>query len=313
MLKPTSVLWLLCLGTASNAGVLDDYMLLRVGSFSSEVQAAQDERYDVATWHTAEIWSDNDPDTRWLYVESWIDEAPAPYMQRVAKLVLRDDGTVQERRFRLADAGRVLGAWLSPDKFDDISVDGLSELKGCESIITPAGIGRFESTTTGKNCRNGYKGAQYAISRSIVTQDGMTNWDRGFDADGRLVWGPEFGGYRFTRSDADRSCSKPVRMLVFGAISDRRKFIDYVVAIGRSGLYEEANGYYEALTPALEVFEGEPPANRAVLIARFPCLEKARDFWYSDTYAEIRKIREGVAEFEVLVLPAPPLPTYLRQ
>ena len=44
------------------------------------------------------------------------------------------------------------------------------------------------------------------------------------------------------------------------------------------------------------------------VITRFPCLEAARQFWHSPEYAEIRKLREGIAEFEVLVLPVPPLP-----
>jgi uncharacterized protein (DUF1330 family) len=62
------------------------------------------------------------------------------------------------------------------------------------------------------------------------------------------------------------------------------------------------------MSPALEVFEGSPPPERGVVIARFPCLEAARQFWYSPEYAEIRKLREGIAEFEVLVLPVPPVP-----
>jgi len=56
------------------------------------------------------------------------------------------------------------------------------------------------------------------------------------------------------------------------------------------------------------VFEGSPPPGRGVIIARFPCLEAAQRFWRSDEYAEIRKLRAGIADFEVLVLPVPQLP-----
>ena len=45
-----------------------------------------------------------------------------------------------------------------------------------------------------------------------------------------------------------------------------------------------------------------------MVIVHFPCLDAARRFWRSDEYAEIRKLREGIAEFEVLVLPVPQLP-----
>jgi uncharacterized protein (DUF1330 family) len=62
------------------------------------------------------------------------------------------------------------------------------------------------------------------------------------------------------------------------------------------------------MSPALEVFEGAPPPGRGVIIARFPCLEAAQHFWRSEEYREIVKLREGIAEFEVLVLPVPPVP-----
>jgi hypothetical protein len=33
----------------------------------------------------------------------------------------------------------------------------------------------------------------------VIDANGMTSWDRGFDAAGRQVWGSEAGGYRFER------------------------------------------------------------------------------------------------------------------
>ena len=59
------------------------------------------------------------------------------------------------------------------------------------------------------------------------------------------------------------------------------------------------------------MFEGDPPPGRGVIIARFPCLQAAKDFWYSNAYQAIRPLREGAAEFEVIVLGTPPLPDYL--
>ncbi len=140
----------------------------------------------------------------------------------------------------------------------------------------------------------------------------MTNWDRGFSADGQLVWGPASGGYRFERIDDRPACNKPVRMLVYGDIFDRAKFGAYGRALAESGLYPESGGYYEAISPALEVFEGDPPDSRGVIIVRFPCAEAAQRFWYSDAYqSEIRPLRDGIAEFEVLLLRTPRVPDYV--
>ena len=95
------------------------------------------------------------------------------------------------------------------------------------------------------------------------------------------------------------------------AIEDRKQLRVYGKAIAESGLYRDNGGYYEAVTPALEVLEGSPPATRGVIIARFTCLAAARRFCYSDVYQdEMRALRNGIAEFELIVLPAPPLPEW---
>jgi CpeT protein len=293
---------------AARADVLDDYVRLQVGSFTSEAQARQDARYDAVTWHIAEIWPDDDPAERWLYTESWMPEAPAPYMQRISRLQLAADGSISARRYMLPEAPRFVGAWREPGKFGGLKASQLTDLPGCDGVITRAGAGRFEGTTVGARCRNSYKGASYALSQSVLTADEMMNWDRGFDANGALVWGPAAGGYRFRRVGEAGACVQPVRMLVYGEIKDRKAFGAYARALAESGLYPRNGGFYEAMSPALEVFEGAPPPGRGVIIARFPCLEAAQRFWRSDEYAEIRKLREGVAEFEVLVLPVPQLP-----
>jgi len=295
---------------ATPSGVLDDYLQLQIGSFTSAAQAKQDARYDEVTWHIAEIWRDADPGSgeRWLYTESWMPGAPAPYMQRISRLRAEPDGTILARRYTLPEAARYIGAWQVPRAFDSLQPEQLTELTGCDATITRAGAGRFEGGTTGNHCRNTYKGAAYAISQSVLTADEMVNWDRGFSPSGELVWGPAAGGYRFQRAGEAAACVQPVRMLVYGEIRDRKAFGVYARALAESGLYPKNGGYYEAMSPALEVFEGSPPPGRGVIIARFPCLEAAQRFWNSAEYAEIRKLREGIAEFEVLVLPVPPVP-----
>jgi uncharacterized protein (DUF1330 family) len=294
---------------ASLAGaMLDEYVALQVGSHTSAAQAAQDARYETATWHIVEIWIDEKPDERWLYTESWIGEGPGPYMQRVSRLVEKPDGTISVRRYALQEAPRFMDGWKDPSVFARLTRDDLTELVGCEVTMVRAGEGRFEGSTTGNRCLNSYKGAAYAISRSVLTAQEMLNWDRGFTAEGKLAWGPAAGGYRFRRVGEENACVKPVRMLVYGEIKDRTAFGAYARALAQSGLYPKNGGYYDAMSPAIEVFEGSPPEGRGVIIARFPCAEAARRFWHSDEYAEIRKLREGVAEFEVLLLPVPPLP-----
>ena len=298
------------MAVASDA--LDAYVSLATGSFDTAAQAAGDSRYDAVTWHIAEVWPGRSDDARWLYAENWIDGSERPYRQRISRISRGEAGTLVARGYRIPDPDRFQGAWRDPARLQALTVDALTPVEGCDVVITRAGERRFEGSTSGHSCRNAYKGASYVLSRSVLTDKARVNWDRGFSADGELVWGPAVGGYRFVRQTDEPRCDKPVRMLVFGEIFDRKKFGAYVGAITSSGLYPRLGGYYEAITPALDVLEGEPPPGRGVVISRFPCLEAARAFWHSPEYADILPLREGVAEFEVLVLPGLPIPDYAQ-
>ena len=107
------------------------------------------------------------------------------------------------------------------------------------------------------------------------------------------------------------NCQQPVYLLVTGDIYDRKKFADYVRALAESGLYPAYKAYYRAITPADKVLEGEPPATRGTLLAKFPCQQAVEHFWASREYNEIRKLREGIADFDVTIMKALPVPDYV--
>lgn len=295
---------------ASMAGsdALERYLSLATGSFDSSVQAARDQRYDHAIWHAVEIWP-GDARERWTYSENWINGAETPYRQRITRYTTLDDGSILAQGFVFPGAAAYVGAWREPSRFAELERSLLDAGGSCEARIAHTGESRFEGGTSGQSCRNTYKGAAYMVSHSVVDANGLVNWDRGFDADGRQVWGPRSGGYRFLRTGAAQ-CAEPVLMLVHGEIRDRARFGAYIKALGESGLYPRNRGYYRAISPALEVFEGKPPPERGIVLARFPCLAAAQAFWNSGEYAEIRKLREGIADFEVTVLRELPVPDY---
>jgi hypothetical protein len=182
--------------------LLEDFVQLQAGSFTSEAQAQRDPGYQVALWRIVEIWHGAGPGERWLYTEAWLDKAPAPYIQRLTRLRVEGDGTIVASRHTIPDAARFVGAWQEPGRFAALKPADLAALPGCDVMIMRAGPNRFEGSTIGDHCRNAYKGAAYAVSYLALTADGMTNWDRGFDAAGNLKWGPAAGGYQFARSPA---------------------------------------------------------------------------------------------------------------
>jgi uncharacterized protein (DUF1330 family) len=62
-----------------------------------------------------------------------------------------------------------------------------------------------------------------------------------------------------------------------------------------------AGGRYLARGGDVEVLEGEAPAGRTVVL-EFPTMQAAIDWYRSDEYTEIRKIREGAARARMYVV-----------
>jgi uncharacterized protein (DUF1330 family) len=62
-----------------------------------------------------------------------------------------------------------------------------------------------------------------------------------------------------------------------------------------------AGGRYVVRGGDVEVLEGEAPAGRTVVL-EFPTMQAAVDWYRSDEYTEIRKLREGAARARMYVV-----------
>ena len=98
------------------------------------------------------------------------------------------------------------------------------------------------------------------------------------------------------------STQRPVYMLVLADLEDRGPMADYARAMQEHQLYEKNDGYYTAIGKPLEVFEGEWADHQPVVMARFPSLEHARNFWHSPEYQhQVKPLRAGAGSFRVAV------------
>ena len=92
-------------------------------------------------------------------------------------------------------------------------------------------------------------------------------------------------------------------MIVRCVIHDREKFISgYGAQAGK--LLEEYGGKYLIRAPGAIPLEGIEEDNNSVVISEWPSKERALEFWNSNEYQEIKKLREGIAECKVLVIEA---------
>lgn len=73
-------------------------------------------------------------------------------------------------------------------------------------------------------------------------------------------------------------------------------------------IYAKYGGRYVAFTTDIDVAEGDNDA-QAVIVSAWPDAAAARAFWDSPEYADAIKLRDGIGEFEVIIIDAlPPAP-----
>lgn len=173
-----------------------------VGHWSSEQQSA-DPRYDWVEARVTRIMPER-ADAVWLYQENAIVGGPLsaegkrtatagawdrPYFQVVIEVRGLAADRVHATTYRVADreATRAVtgGAEFDPAWLGEVACMG-------EMQQLAAGVWIGNSA-----CPNSYKGATRLDSRSLRAPGLYVNWDRGFDAENALRWGPKDGGYIF--------------------------------------------------------------------------------------------------------------------
>ena len=96
----------------------------------------------------------------------------------------------------------------------------------------------------------------------------------------------------------------PAYMIVTARIADRNAFLaGYGPAA--AALVEEYGGRYLLRGPGAELLEGSFGDGASVVISEWPNKAAARRFWDSAAYAEARKMREDIADCQVLLIEAP--------
>jgi hypothetical protein len=172
------------------------------GYFSSQKQSLQDTSYRDVRLHMFPIWKARD-DGYWFYVEQAVAEyAGRPYRQRIYNLYQASDTTFYSEVYTLSDPAAFTGAWKKERSLPEISRDSLELRTGCTTILRRSSASAFSGGTQGRGCESNLRGASYATSQVVIQRDKLISWDRGFDAEGKQVWGAEKGGYVFRKIES---------------------------------------------------------------------------------------------------------------
>ncbi len=93
-------------------------------------------------------------------------------------------------------------------------------------------------------------------------------------------------------------------MIILAKIYDREKFISGY-AVQAAQLVEQCGGKYVLRAPGVLCLEGSMDDDRSVVISQWPDIASAKAFWGSPEYRQIKTLREGVCDVEVMLVEAP--------
>ena len=179
---------------------LQDLVDMMSGSFSSQAQARSDSAnyYDIRL-EMKPIWTERN-DGHWLYVEQAVATSlDEPYRQRVYHVTQVEENLFRSVVYSLPEPEAVIGAWKLAAPLAHWVPDDLTEREGCAVYLERRENGHFIGSTRDRECTSSLRGAAYATSEITIAPDRVVSWDRGFDSDGRHVWGADKGGYIFRR------------------------------------------------------------------------------------------------------------------
>ena len=101
----------------------------------------------------------------------------------------------------------------------------------------------------------------------------------------------------------------PAYMFIKTKVLNREQYMKYVQAAQPVG--DKRGREFLVMSQPVEVLEGSASAfgldgasewpNEYLLVSEWPSADAAREFWNSDEYREIRKLREAAGEVHVLL------------
>ena len=97
-------------------------------------------------------------------------------------------------------------------------------------------------------------------------------------------------------------------MIVIAKIANRDRFLE---GYGKAAaaLVAQMGGRYVLRAPGATLLEGDFGEGASAVISEWPDKAAALEFWQSPAYAEVKKLRAGLADCQVLLIEALPLGT----
>lgn len=188
----------------STPSIVNEFAQLLVGQFDSSAQAIDNPNYLDVTVRHCPIVVRNVPShllgSRFLALRQGISSETNPYRVRIIRIFAGESAQeVKAASFALKPAADVAEICSKPESERTVDFETLSQER-CTTTLVKKGE-EFTGGTSPEGCPSDRMGAVRMTSEVKVNAQGMSTWDRGWDARGALAWGPAQGPYQFERTE----------------------------------------------------------------------------------------------------------------
>lgn len=174
-----------------------------VGVMDTSAQASANPKAPNVRMTTCKIQVEDSPNSHsaspsvYLYQEQALTEKlNQPYRQRFLLIQpSRDSNMVESKSFKPQRAESEIGLCDRPKEARTVKLSELGE-SVCSVFLRPTATG-FVGETPSQGCPTKVRGAVKITNRIVLRPEGMDTWDRGYDANGKLVWGAQDNSYQF--------------------------------------------------------------------------------------------------------------------
>lgn len=160
-------------------------------------QAATNPKIRSVRMTTCKVPLKEDAQGIYLYQEQALtQQLDNPYRQRILAIkTTADPQVIASESFKPVQPQTLVGFCQRPEAMRQISKQDLGE-SICQVFLKPIKNG-YQGETPPQGCPANVRGAVKVTNTVILHSGGMDTWDRGFDAQGKQVWGAENESYQY--------------------------------------------------------------------------------------------------------------------
>lgn len=163
-------------------------------------QAQPTDFYHVSM-HIDRIWIDRD-DAKWFYMkQAQVGLLDYPYQEHIYKIYRGERDTLIISIYTLAPSQLATDLPKDASFWKEQQPQDLLLRQGCAIHLTRRKSGYFVGKTHSNTCSCicSLENAVAMQSQISISLEALKIWDKGFDATGQKVWGPDKGAYYFER------------------------------------------------------------------------------------------------------------------